>query len=1796
MKTSLKYKVMLIILFMIVFIPNIAKAISIYEINAHQWGTLYPGASFWQTDNVSQFTSYFRALGKSDAWFQNPNSEPGSMHLPSFGSCAQCNAWRAEGGNFLRNVYNTAERRIYSGAFPMIRNIMEYEEGGIATHLYCVEHSASLSDDFWHIYQNVAYMRIDGNYLTQVSKIGQADIYPNEYSQYNGVLAYLGYATPETGFNGLNEYGDRKYGGYGKIKADATTGTPLYSYTDSQKVMWAHMNYWYETVGTKYGIDYSDEKNNDYNYLLTQNDPNSLYGKASQYASNVGNTTSTTQVNVKDNTNKNNISVNYYTDNGEQWIKVGPFNWSYNGNLNSVTVTGNTGVISDAKFYDSNATTQINANQISSGKNFYIGVKSDLNLNTITKIEGNISLPDVITADIWIFKGDAAQINLSTMLNQPDHASSSPDKLLQKIMLIKPELVQVQGNIATDTIPLTIDFSVLKVDENNNQITLPNVGFKFYNKEVGKYLKENGTSMQYVDTVEEATDFVTDENGRIELNNVLVGTYIAYETVNPHYGYVVDGSGKEIIPSNGQEILLPNQKQTGNLTIQKQDADNQSIRLQGVQFRLSVENTNNPIPGFMEGRGDINLDGILDQQDIDLLNSYLAGRVNLNADQMTMANVNGDRIVNTDDLNLLRRKIENMEYVVGLQEDENGNLVPIGTAKGTIHFDSMTTTKNANEATIFETDEQGFIKIYNILTGKYVIQETSVGNNFGYDLDPNFISWVITNSDGAQSTVNSSTAAAVTVVRQTSTDTSDSSAEQATGGSDQITVNNRRKYIKIRGYAWEEKTDGKNSTKDYIWNEGTEDKRLQYIPVKLIDEFGNVLAQTVTDANGEYVFGNYDENANATKIEIDDLVASYIEFEYNGMCYQSIPTNVDFIRYNGSNTNTYTNENRNTATDEASRNEFNNNYAIITTGNQENTADTKYNTSAGGNESYDIRYHYDATIHESNVIYGDDVRYGYEGQTYPIAQVAPQYAIKAVTQQQPYNALCTQLTAEDIRKQSVEEIAGLNLGVEERIMPDLLLIEDMEKVDMSLQVSEDENYTHTYYYNQRFEDPANYAGGEQINASVKFANKYIENSYSRDVYSSDVKYNQQPGKEGALQVYITYRIRVVNESSTVHTKLNSFANYYDSRYSVVSVKDYAGRDVRYLPDGSYNSSATELNKIMITPEAGNYPIIPAGQSREYTITYQLNNDAINSLLNETLTLESVTEVTSYSSYSDEAGQNVYAGIDQDSAVDTTEPSVIEENGNRKISIVDTLEDDTDKAPSLIINLKEGRIIKGTVWEDSAIEDLLNNEGYDKERKGDGIYNNENVVKDVTVELLTVQSDGTYALADLYQIKGNVWDPEEKVPATMNTNDKGEYEFSGVIPSRYVIRYTYGNNSIIVSPSGEQIKNVEVDKYKSTIYRGGNVEDENIYWYREETGSEATRYSDAKDNDEFIQARITPQDNITYETVVAENQLTEIQADTAQFLVSLDYDINQPGYTMYTERENGNGLKFIFDNVDFGIIERPKQSLELEKQVSNITITLANGSTLISGDPRTDHLQGVRVLDNDEVYIEFDNEIIQGSTLRLSYEISVDNRNCEIDYDDENYYIYGHVPANHANYKIATVVDMYDYLPEELMLQQTDGNNWERIDLGENPEEIRDKILADPIYETVKDYQNVVHLVNPIFENMEPGQRVVDNSLVVSKLLSVATDDLTYENDIEIVKLKGRKTYDSIPGNYDPTTNESYEPGTDTYGGDELDDDYVPVTITPPYGENRTYWMLGIIGITALIIIGVGVVIIKKKVL
>ena len=1305
-----------------------------------------------------------------------------------------------------------------------------------------------------------------------------------------------------------------------------------------------------------------------------------------------------------------------------------------------------------------------------------------------------------------------------------------------------------------------------KTDKDTGEI-LPNIGFTIQMKDgekAGQYVSiGSDTKADYSST---PTTIYTDENGRIEINNMYPGTYEVVEVENPYDFYentpFVIASDVKIEVGKELNYDMKNEKIYGNLVIVKTDEDTGEVlpklgftiqMLDGekagqyvsINDKGKAEYSSTPTTIYTDENGKISIKSLYPgtYEVVEVENPYygyervpvvITSDVHISIGEVTNADLTNKmvygkfKLTKTDEDTGV--KLSNIGFTLQMLEgegDKEGQYVSIDE-KGEAVYSTTPTT--------IYTDENGEINISYIYIGTYELIETE-NPHFGYEDVPKLISSDIVITPGE--TVS------------------------------EYGATNKREYIKISGFAWEDKTDGKNSTKDYEWVEGTEDKRLQYVTVRLKNANGQVMDETTTDENGEYIFGNYDENPNAVKIRIDDLVGAYIEFEYNGMSYQSIPVDLQFDSTQetdefGINVVKYS-SNTNKSSDEKLRPQFNDDFSTISKGWAYNVND-------------EIKYNYDSANHLSTVIYGDDVKYGYEGQTYPISGVYDHYEIQAVTPTSS-NALCTDLTPDNIRKNAVVEIGGLNLGVEERVMPDLFVLEDMQDVKISLN-----GYEHTYEYAQRFEDPENYAGGDPFNVTVRFANKYLENSYSREVYSSDIVYNQHNSE--SLQILVTYVVKITNES-TVYTRLNTLANYYDERYENVVVKDDQGNTLNSSQD-SYNQNG--LRRVNI--QTNNYLIAP-GETKDLYITYQLNNDAINALLNETLTLDSVSEVASYSSFSD-AGSTPYAGIDVDSAPDTVEPR----NVDGKINITDTIEDDTDKAPSLILNVKEGRKVAGTVWEDSAREDLLGLTGYDKERKGDGVYDeaNENVVENAKVELLTVTGSG-YELANLYKMDGT------EVPATTMTNAQGDYEFSGVIPANYVIRYTYGDNdgqiSAIYDKDGNKIEEIQADDYKSTIYRGGNNASMDAYWYRAETSNTGTsRLSDARDTiavkkdgttiDDIVAYRTTQDEEMNYQTILA-GLLKTVSADTASFEIKLDYDVNLDNTSGY-----GVDLKFLFDNIDLGIIERPRQYLDVDKKVANLQIVLPNGNDLVNGNPETDNLQGVRVLD-DDVYIEIDNEIIQGATLRINYAISVDNSRSEIDYNSEDYYIYGQVPANKENaYKVVKVVDMYDYLPEDLVLQE--GGNWQRVDIQAEESQIKGIILADKVYDAVKDHQNVVHLASQVFENMKPGEVATDTSLVVSKQLSTSTDDLTYENDVEIVKLKGGKTYDSIPGNYDPTTNESYDPGTDTFTEDEPDDDEVEVTITPPTGEARSYWIYVIIGISTLIVIGAGVVIIKKKVL
>ena len=101
--------------------------------------------------------------------------------------------------------------------------------------------------------------------------------------------------------------------------------------------------------------------------------------------------------------------------------------------------------------------------------------------------------------------------------------------------------------------------------------------------------------------------------------------------------------------------------------------------------------------------------------------------------------------------------------------------------------------------------------------------------------------------------------------------------------------------------------------------------------------------------------------------------------------------------------------------------------------------------------------------------------------------------------------------------------------------------------------------------------------------------------------------------------------------------------------------------------------------------------------------------------------------------------------------------------------------------------------------------------------------------------------------------------------------------------------------------------------------------------------------------------------------------------------------------------------------------------------------------------------------------------------------------------------------------------------------------------------------------------------------MKPGT-VETARMTVSKLLSNTQDDYSFDNHIEVNELKDKTIYDSISGNYVPGNSTTYE----------SDNDEKIIVITGPTGENKNYLPYVILGISGLITLVAGIILIKKK--
>lgn len=1053
--------------------------------------------------------------------------------------------------------------------------------------------------------------------------------------------------------------------------------------------------------------------------------------------------------------------------------------------------------------------------------------------------------------------------------------------------------------------------------------------------------------------------------------------------------------------------------------------------------------------------------------------------------------------------------------------------------------------------TTFKTDANGDVLIRLLEPGTYELTEVSIPY-YGYEETPKVITSSINIADGQSRKY--------------------------------YEVVNRRKYVKLSGRVWEDRPwdDGKHTSENnYLLNTSEEagdinDKLLAHVTVRLKDKNGNTvpfkdsangreLQEIETDEHGYYIMWD---------VLIDKLNEYYIEFYYNGMKYESVPASINKVKVG------------NKAIEGQNRIDYNNNYTTI---------EPNKSLDQNGKDKYELKYN--VSNYTSNIRYGDNLKYGYPGQQYPINGTYDNFIIASNTKN-AYNGYLNRIkTAEEIRAGGITDLEDINLGVKERRQPDLSLIKDINKVKVTIN-----NAVHIYNYGDRFNKNLWQENPLDMSPRVRYESKYGSMSYTRALYPSDVYYKDPARKEDAdgvreneLRVKITYQIGIKNTSG-IRTIINKIDDYYDEKFFDNKTKVKVGKQIDEKGD-IIEKSQLEYDLIKGSGYNDYYKIqiknmnIDLEENKENSIYVQLEvaQDRIKEIVEKNqnssanVKLDNVAEIVSYSAK--DANGRAYAGIDQDSAP-----------GNVNLRNEKTNEDDTDKAPGIKLVLQQQRQSDGKVFIDNALgtngfNSNIVNTG--KERQGSGIYENgEKGIKGVTVELFNVR---TGQVADIYDTARKVWKK-----ARTQTDENGEFYFEGFIPDDYKIIYTWGGQDD-PTKAGVDKAYIRVQDYKATIFRDktGGLE-----WYKQLD----PRYSDATDdyNTRLAidnQAKLITNANkeviynysgqIELENGTKQELMKTMASSTPNFRVNLEYG---------TEPTRGEDKHEVhIKNIDFGIIERAKQALELTKRVKRVKVVLANGTVLIDADIKEDGTIDENVkhttyipksgVNNGQVKMEVDNEILQSAKLEVEYLLKVENKS-EKEYLTKEYYTYGIGYGNSRDKLVAlnpsTVID---YMDNKLVkdIEKIDG--WNIYTEQEKKDLIETKgLLTANLRETLIQTNKVLN-TQSLSKQLQPeGLTKTETTLSVYRMLPATIEDEDSEmgNDAEIIKIikTGGSSLTTTPGTYIPSE-----------GVQEIDETKSEtVTIVPPTGLTVNYIAYTLLAISSLGILVSGIILIKKFVL
>lgn len=993
--------------------------------------------------------------------------------------------------------------------------------------------------------------------------------------------------------------------------------------------------------------------------------------------------------------------------------------------------------------------------------------------------------------------------------------------------------------------------------------------------------------------------------------------------------------------------------------------------------------------------------------------------------------------------------------------------------------------------------------------------------------------------------------------------------EEATDDVFQFKAGNKKVLDGIEGNVWVDKPDTKTQVTDYVYKNGTEDYLKQGITVNLYDAKDTLLATTKTDSNGHYKFTskNAPSYTEADKnIYYWDLPGLYVEFIYNN---KTIYNQDGTVKEYGL-----------VAVDPFAGNDMTiNSKAMPST---ITTAELNDNNLTGSEGALPGKAR---TV--KNVLDITD-----EKVQEKVNEIAKKIKNNTATKAELQDASMVYYYDE-----STNKVANINLGLIEKHDPSFDVTEKLAYVKVKMN-----GYTYTYKY-----------GDSAVTTSTNAPVVKLQNlvSYTSAVYPTDIAYNVA-NQTDALQVYAIYSIDVTNTDTTeiddnyveqrLYLEENSLISSYDTdRYELCNNENNSDKSDFALWSDAGNGKA----KYDIYNENSVYKNgIGRQETTKSYVQYKVKQDTLRTILStgkdeNSDRVPTKVDAIGYHEYlrTDNAWEHndnvrAFEGAKGTNIYPTTNSSKEKYYVHKSIS-----KTKESSGLCLKIELTNARTISGTVFEDTVVDN-------DK-KLGNGVLDSseENRAQDVVVELLNADKSVT----KLYKVRDNkvVYNEDGSLPdARVTTPVGGTYTFEGVVPGYYYVRFTYGDGSQKLMPAGTAIK---ANDYKSTIINtasdgAGDIiknamdikaedldtirnntmnqtdaQKKIVEWYKYLNNNNYSTATDDLEQRAVADSYKYTDDGKVYDEAGKEvaNYPANINAYTPMTSISIENDVN-------TSSDEGNVHKSEYTGFNFGLIKVPGTDIEVGKKITDIKFTTQTGETVISGNPADGTNPNVTAVEAvtggcKNVKLEMEQELIYGSALSTTYEVTVKNNSVKDYIEPVNsetygtYYKYGQISQD-ATLKKVTVNELVDDLDKKYDAgeNRTIESKVNRLDGSQEDENITIVKDEDGSTTTTK----TLKLTG--WESLASTESETTTYTVTSLLSDKEDTDYTNKARITSISLDKLTTLNS------------------DFKWDVAKDETI-ITITPPTGIDRsgTYWIAGTIG---LIVIAGGIVFLKKKVL